>query len=217
MQWRKHVRIKYGGRVGVGQGQSGGDQEEAAAAAAAGAEEELVVVQQQQQQLPGQVLAVVRQQQQYQLEQQQPLLQVRVLQLNGEGGARLGYVCQQQQQLLIQQQPFSSQPGARRSSASAMLCCGRRKVSAVYLNAIFFFKQTRFSLLFEFRAKSHAANQSSSTPREEWLEIKRMPLFKGISFPAIAKIPEARGGRKKNDMRCRKMGHQKISIFSCRG
>ncbi|XP_031776722.1 rho GTPase-activating protein 100F isoform X3 [Nasonia vitripennis] len=115
MQWRKHVRIKYGGRVGVGQGQSGGDQEEAAAAAAV-AEEEV----QQQQQLPGRVLAAVVQQQQHQLEQQQPLLQVRVLQLNGEGGARLGYVCQQQQ-------PFSLQPGARRSSASAMLCCGRRK------------------------------------------------------------------------------------------
>lgn len=26
MQWRKHVRIKYGGRVGVGQGQQDRDQ-----------------------------------------------------------------------------------------------------------------------------------------------------------------------------------------------
>ncbi|XP_044017626.1 rho GTPase-activating protein 100F isoform X4 [Aphidius gifuensis] len=66
MQWRKHVRIKYGGRVGVGQGQ-----------------------------------------------QEQGQLQVRVVQLQGERGGRLSYVCHQ--------------PQRRAESPTIMLCCGRRK------------------------------------------------------------------------------------------
>ncbi|XP_057330455.1 rho GTPase-activating protein 100F isoform X3 [Microplitis mediator] len=66
MQWRKHVRIKYGGRVGVGQGQREEDQ-----------------------------------------------LQVRVVQLQGERGARLSYVCHQPQRC--------------NTSPTIMLCCGRRK------------------------------------------------------------------------------------------
>lgn len=67
MQWRKHVRIKYGGRVGVGQGQ-----------------------------------------------REQGQLQVRVVQLQGERGGRLSYVCHQ--------------PQRRTDSPTIMLCCGRRKV-----------------------------------------------------------------------------------------
>ncbi|XP_034945998.1 rho GTPase-activating protein 100F isoform X2 [Chelonus insularis] len=66
MQWRKHVRIKYGGRVGVGQGQ-----------------------------------------------REEGQLQVRVVQSQGERGARLSYVCHQ--------------PQRRNSSPTIMLCCGRRK------------------------------------------------------------------------------------------
>lgn len=76
MQWRKHVRIKYGGRVGVGQGQR---------------------------------------------ERKPVQLQVRVVQLQREGGARLSYVCHQ---------PQLSSSARRSCSAAAMLCCGRRKVSA---------------------------------------------------------------------------------------
>lgn len=74
MQWRKHVRIKNGGRVGVGQGQR--DREE-----------------------------------------------VRVLQLQREGGARLNYICHQ---------PQISSTAHRGGSAAAMLCCGRRKVSVKF-------------------------------------------------------------------------------------
>ncbi|XP_063988944.1 rho GTPase-activating protein 100F isoform X2 [Diachasmimorpha longicaudata] len=66
MQWRKHVRIKYGGRVGVGQGQT-----------------------------------------------EQGQLQVRVVQLQGERGGRLSYVCHQTQR--------------HTDSPTIMLCCGRRK------------------------------------------------------------------------------------------
>ncbi|XP_029660769.1 rho GTPase-activating protein 100F [Formica exsecta] len=73
MQWRKHVRIKYGGRVGVGQGQR---------------------------------------------EREQVRLQVRVVQLQREGGARLSYVCHQ---------PQLSSTARRSCSATTMLCCGRRK------------------------------------------------------------------------------------------
>lgn len=49
-------------------------------------------------------------------------LQVRVVQLQREGGARLSYVCHQ---------PQLSSTARRSCSAAAMLCCGRRKVSAV--------------------------------------------------------------------------------------
>lgn len=113
MQWRKHVRIKYGGRVGVGSKRGGGgggegDQEEESSSQGG-----------QQQQQPRQV-------------------QVRVVQLHQSNGTAVNYVVQPQlfagtASLRSGNHISNNNNNLGSCIAVDMLCCGRRKVSLYFI------------------------------------------------------------------------------------